>query len=282
MLPTWIKKKKLYSILIKYWDVYMIKCTYKRTTGDSLRAFKGKHRGQRCFIIGNGPSLRAEDLDKLKGEVCFASNMIYKIYDKTEWRPTYYCNSDGRILTKMMADQQFWDNGAQISFFQIRCRDLFKPIKLDKILFYNLVEPKNIQKPAKFSKDISKVVYDTYTVTYIMMQIAYYMGFRKIYLLGIDHNYANTVDLSGNYRSKKIKDHFYSGGNADDPIAAQVERMELGYHAAKRFARFRNFQIYNATRGGKLEIFDRVDFNSLFPEEKENENSMFYPNQSQF
>ena len=59
-----------------------------------LIRYKDKHLGQRCFIIGNGPSLKAKDLDKIKGEFSFGANMIYKIFPETNWRPTYYFVED--------------------------------------------------------------------------------------------------------------------------------------------------------------------------------------------
>src|SRR5699024_7865108 len=59
-----------------------------------IEALRNCHKGERCFIIGNGPSLRAEDLDKLKNEITFACNRINLIFDQTDWRPTYYCITD--------------------------------------------------------------------------------------------------------------------------------------------------------------------------------------------
>ena len=55
-----------------------------------LKELKDKYKGQRCFIIGNGPSLTVSDLESLKDEVTFASNRIFKIFDETDWRPDYY------------------------------------------------------------------------------------------------------------------------------------------------------------------------------------------------
>ncbi len=53
-------------------------------------ALRDCHRGRRGFIVGNGPSLRMEDLDRLQSEISFGSNKIYLAFDKTAWRPTYY------------------------------------------------------------------------------------------------------------------------------------------------------------------------------------------------
>lgn len=56
----------------------------------NIKALKNKHKGQRCFIVGSGPSLKVDDLNKLKDEVTFACNKIYLAFNDTSWRPTYY------------------------------------------------------------------------------------------------------------------------------------------------------------------------------------------------
>ena len=66
----------------------------RRKANCTMRELKDKYKGQRCFVIGNGPSLTAEDLNLLKGEVTFASNRIYKMFEQTDWRPTYYAVFD--------------------------------------------------------------------------------------------------------------------------------------------------------------------------------------------
>ena len=48
----------------------------------------------KCFIVGNGKSLKAEDLDLLHGHASFGLNRIHMIYDQTDWRPTYLCYFD--------------------------------------------------------------------------------------------------------------------------------------------------------------------------------------------
>ena len=59
-----------------------------------IRGYRDAYQGQRCFIIGNGPSLRVADLDRLKGEFSIASNSIYRLFGDTAWRPTMYTAHD--------------------------------------------------------------------------------------------------------------------------------------------------------------------------------------------
>lgn len=60
--------------------------------GWRLRQYKDKHKNDICFILGNGPSLQVDDLERLQraGIVTFATNRIYNIFPNTSWRPTYY------------------------------------------------------------------------------------------------------------------------------------------------------------------------------------------------
>lgn len=69
-----------------------------RQTLDVLRELKNIHQGERCFIVGTGPSLSISDLEMLKGEVTFGTNRIYELYNQTNWRPTYYINQDYDLI----------------------------------------------------------------------------------------------------------------------------------------------------------------------------------------
>ena len=71
--------------------------------GKTLSSYKNKYSGKRCFLIGNGPSLKAEDLTKLykNGDITFAFNRVYNIFDDTEWRPKFYISQDEKIVWQM-------------------------------------------------------------------------------------------------------------------------------------------------------------------------------------
>ena len=59
--------------------------------------YKDKHKNERLFLIGNGPSLAETDLNLLKNENTLAMNRISLIYDKNiDWKPTYYLSAPPR------------------------------------------------------------------------------------------------------------------------------------------------------------------------------------------
>ena len=99
------------------------------------------------------------------------------------------------------------------------------------------------------------------------MQLAAYMGFSEIYLLGVDHNYQKTIDLNGNVVvDPNAKDYFCEGYDADikDVVVHDMGNNTRAYMDAKKYCDATGCTtIYNATRGGKLEVFKRVNFDEL-------------------
>lgn len=238
--------------------------TYKklyreRNLADIFTSLKDSELGKRCFIIGNGPSLTPEDLTKLTNEDCFGSNMIFHMFDKTVWRPKYYllidryCPVTSEDINKLEVQNVFigdyyWKH------HQINRNDAI-PLHQHYSAFSNTVS---------FSDDISKCIYITETVSYGLMQIAVYLGYREIILLGFDHNYALEKNKKGAVvQTDKKASHFYTD---EDPnsVIADMNGMTRSYVAFKKYADEHDIIVRNATRGGKLEVFERVDFDSLF------------------
>lgn len=56
-----------------------------------------------------------------------------------------------------------------------------------------------------------------------------------------------------------MKHHFKDYGHADPTFASAGEMMISAYQEAKRYADNNKVKIFNATRGGELEVFDRID-----------------------
>lgn len=233
--------------------------------GIALKRLKNRHKGQRCFIIGNGPSLSATDLDTINrnNEISFAFNRIYHIFDDTDWRPTYYASQDEKILHQSVDSVNGFP--AKIKFIPIerKWHDNIKPLNVQ---YFHLKHRLTDNKP-HFSSDISRFIINSNTVVYTAMQIAVYMGIREIYLIGIDHHFHTSTNNSGDIIiDDNAKDYFSDKYNTDkkDLYIPNMEASTLTYIAAKEFADANNIKIYNATRGGHLEVFPRVDFDTLF------------------
>lgn len=224
-----------------------------------LKKLRNSQKEQRCFIIGNGPSLKVEDLEKLQYEKTFSSHRIYKIYNATSWRPTYYCAQDYNLVLESKADFEK-TNEASMCFLGRFPR--FRYPKIKGFLNLRLKGYDSYPDFPDFSEDISKYIIEGGTVTYMCLQIAVYMGFKEIYLLGVDHNYSVTMDAQGNVkRYNGVKDHFSEDDNLTNiPV---LYKSTKAYEKARIYAEAHGVKIYNATRGGKLEVFERVNFDSL-------------------
>lgn len=223
-----------------------------------LKQFKNIHEGERCFIVATGPSLKMEDLDILHqyGEKTISMNRGYLAFEKTDWRPEYYMVSDWRsikengeeikrlpIKNKFIADtyMEFWRGDVPEGIYRFHAHHV--DISGEKV---------------PFSYELVYGVYNKGTVTYNCIQLAVYLGFTEIYLLGVD------FDFHGDYNSKS--NHFidtYYNENSETSYFWDKESL-ASYEAAKEYADAHGIHIYNATRGGKLEVFERVDFDTLF------------------
>lgn len=233
--------------------------------GKALQKVRNAHAGRRCFIIGNGPSLNAADLEKLKenGEITFAFNRIYHIFDQTSWRPTYYVSQDQKMLAGCAADVEKIQ--AEIKFIPAEM-DWYEDIHIKGIQPFHIVN-RDVGDYPDFSEDIAKCVVNSKTVVYSAIQIAVYMGIREIYLIGVDHHFHTSINDKGEIIvDPTAKDYFCAAYNQDktDLYIPNTDKSTLTFAAAKRYADSHGIKIYNATRGGKLEVFERVDFDSLF------------------
>ena len=134
-----------------------------------LRKFKDIHRGESCFIVGNGPSLRAEDLEILhkKNIPCFAFNRIYLMFDKTNWRPTYYVSQDEKTLLNCINEVNMLD--LKYKFIPLKLK-YYNNIRINKALYFNSEEG-YVDGKYEFSKDVSQIVKLSTTVAHTAAHI---------------------------------------------------------------------------------------------------------------
>lgn len=235
-----------------------------------LYGYMNKYNGERCFVIGNGPSLRASDLDTLKNEYTFGSNMIYKIYDQTSWRPTFHASID------LICAQQLSNEYKR----HISC-----PLFTNQTVYNVLQEkPKDtifVRDYFRKSHPVSKRFLSYYypsgaTVTAFILELAIFMGFREIYLLGVDctNTFGANAHFTDDYVSKEITEkdisRIYKELNRTNTKtsveAAAGYSIDMSIRAYKKidtFSKTKGTTIYNATRGGALEVFERVDFDEI-------------------
>lgn len=230
-----------------------------------IRKLKDRHRGARCFIIGNGPSLTARDLSKLSesGEVSFAFNRIFHMFTQTDWRPTYFMSEDEKMLEGSVD---------KINGIDLNCKFVpaqakyYHDIHVDRAIHYKMIYQKSDVFRRLFSSNCAAGIHAGSTVVYSAMQMAAYMGVSEIYLLGVDHNFNKSVNNKGEIIiDPSVKDYFCKDYNADkeDLYIPNTENSTQTYLDAKYHLDQMGVKVFNATRGGKLEVFERVDFDRL-------------------
>lgn len=246
---------------------------YDDEMAEKIRAFKDIHKGKRCFVIGNGPSLRLEDLETLgnAGDISFACNMICNCFDKTEWRPWYYFMLDTELIKRIEQEADVMEKiagGCKTFFIRKNVNTAVWAAAFgEKLKIFNHVLPPSRDRVC-FSDDCSQRVYAGDTVTYAMLQMAVYMGIKELYLIGMDNMYSKELNEKGEIVVHSgVKNHADILNNYDMKElegAPPMVMSQMAYKAAGKYAKENGIQIYNATRGGALETFQRVDFDTLF------------------
>lgn len=233
--------------------------------GKMLGTLKDIHGNRRCFIVGNGPSLAIRDLDILleQEEISFAFNRIYHIFDKTLWRPTYYISQDHKMLSGCYRDIERMSTGKKFIPAEMKW---YYGVDMNGVDYFHIVNSEENDKPA-FSDNIARYVVNSKTVVFTAIQFAVYMGIKEIYLIGVDHHFHTSINSKGEIVvDPNAKDYFSEDYNKDKEslYIPNTDLSTLTYIAAKEYSDAHGIKIYNSTRGGKLEVFPRVDFDSLF------------------
>jgi hypothetical protein len=241
-----------------------------------LENIHGVYAGKRCFIMGNGPSLNKMDLEFFKDEIVWGSNRCYLLFDQISWRPNFYTAVDTRVVP---------DNAEEINGLSNELNDtvFFFPsdYRYSKILksnknvywFKQIILNDNNLPFTMFSTNVDDFIYSVRTVTITALQLAVFLGFNPIYLIGCDTSYQVPKSVkfeNGNsdllISTKNDPNHFSpeyfgEGKKWHDP---HVDRMIFHYKQAKKVCDEIGVKVYNATVGGNLEVFPRVDYRTLF------------------
>lgn len=227
-----------------------------------LAAYRQRHTGQRCFIIGNGPSLKQTDLSKLQGEFTFGLNRLYLLFPELGFQTTYLVSVNELVLEQCAAEMA---ELALPRFLTWRARRWFgdKPAQDPRLMFLD----SDFTGDEDFSGEATGRLFEGFTVTYVALQLAFYMGFSEAILIGVDHSFttqgpANTTVVSQGDDPNHFAPGYFGKGfrwqlpDLDGSERAYLLAREAYPHAGRR--------VVDATVGGKLQIFPKADYLSLF------------------
>ena len=201
---------------------------------------------KRCLIIGNGPSLNDIPDKFLDMYPTFGSNRVYLRFD-----PIYYACVNPLVI------QQYSYEIAQmqsVKFIRASLSDMVP----------NSIKLHSISKSV-FSYEPLKYIYEGYTVTYVLMQIAYSMNYDEVGLVGVDHRYI--FDGRPNQKliaTEKDPNHFDPSYFADGSAwnAPDLVKSEESYYLARAAYEMDGRRIVNLTPGSALDVFDREEWQS--------------------
>lgn len=210
---------------------------------------KNKYESKKCFIVATGPSLQVQDLLVLNQQKIFTFGVNGVLKLKEQWEPNAFVAIDADFLEKNKKD--IIENNSMYKFISDVNTFYVNELLCDYYQLHCITSPLSVMP--NIPEDIENKINAGVTVTFVALQIAMYMGFKEIYLLGVDCNY-----LKGSKQNYFFKDEVID--NKDHNVYSMI----LDYQAVRKYAEKNGIKIFNATRGGALEVFPRVDFDSLF------------------
>lgn len=224
-----------------------------------LEELKNKHKGERCFVIATGPSLRLDDILRLKDEYTFAVNTIFELFEKTTWRPSYYVLVDPEHQKRLQKNHILdFDSFATENCILCSINKKISKGMNNIYLHINFLDHVyNFGKSTKFkySDNLVYGFYDNNSVTQDSLMLAMYMGFSEIYLLGADNNYLGK------------KQHFTITEN--EPIHSDKRALLIqqanddAYKFVSEVAKKKGVSIINITRGGNVNVFERKNIEEV-------------------
>jgi len=225
---------------------------------ERLAALKDTHEGERCFILGNGPSLRRTDLSRLKGEFTFGLNRIYLLFPELGFATSCLVSVNDLVLEQCAGEIQALPIPKYLTW---RSRGWFPDGPQTVFVDTDFTGPED------FAQDLSARVFEGFTVTYVALELAFYMGFAQAILIGVDHNFvtagqANQAVISqGDDPNHFSPNYFGAGFKWQLP---DLQGSERAYALARAAYAAAGRQVLDATVGGRLTLFPKVDYNALF------------------
>lgn len=249
--------------------------------------FKGIHKGERCFIIGNGPSLKTQDLTKLKNEYVFTCNQLMRNPVFPELKSNYHFWADPTFfhldpnkpedheLLQVMLNVNTPDN-KPVNFFAQEGFEFAQRLALQEKLdlrFY--VHRLELTEDYKNGIHFEKFVPNLHTVVHYAVAMAIYMGFAEIYLLGCDCTNvitaANTRLQDGNgaeYAYKITENEKKRMMGRNENILMEDELCSFynvfrGYRILNKICQENGIKMYNCTSGGLLDCVERKKYEEI-------------------
>jgi hypothetical protein len=160
-------------------DLEAVMDPVRRATIRNIKKFRNKYQGERCFVIGNGPSLQKTDMTKLRNEYTFGLNRIYLMFEELGFSTSFFVSINDLVIEQSSSEIQVLKIPRFVSW---RSRKWLMPQDDLFFLYSTYTGP-------KFAKNAASRLWEGATVTYVALQLAYYFGFSEVILIGVDHSF---------------------------------------------------------------------------------------------
>ena len=226
-----------------------------------LHSLWDSHEGQRCFIVGNGPSINQTDLRPLAGEYTFLMNRGTLLLKRVPgWKPSYWVSVNPYVIRDY--GQESYRTLPRDTIAFLPKNQWLAHRNWENTIWIDTSEPR-----VRFATDCLRLIREGHTVTNVALQLAFHMGFEEVYLIGIDHVFKTIahpnamVDQRGSDVNHFDPNYFADGTEWQ---MADLEKSEESYRLARDTFEAYGRVVRNATVGGRLEVFERVDYTKLF------------------
>lgn len=226
------------------------------TINSRLTRFRDLHKGERCVIVCNGPSLNDMDLSPLRDEIVFGLNKIHLGLETFGFYPRYLLAVNDKVIEQSL---DAYRSMTAIKFISDRAAHL---LPQDAWTYH--IHTTDLSE--RFYPDITQGVREGHTVTHAALQVAYYMGFQEVVIIGMDHRFdsvgpANSDQLMVGPDPNHFTPDYFGGQRWDAP---NLEESEISYRAALGVFQAENRRIVDATLGGACDIFPKIPFTDIF------------------
>lgn len=282
-----LKFLKDFKIWLNNTRISLVKRSRLRNVWGALNAnheLENIHKGKRCFVIGNAPSLNTQDLSVLKDEIVLTVNQISRNKQFKSLNTNYHFwadpgffkenskEGDKELLEVMMSVNT--EGNRPICFFPLEAKEFVTDKKLDQVLNVRYFVPGHILFDQYKKIDFSGMIPGMNTVVQYAIMLGIYMGCTEIYLLGCDCtgilSYIETKTDSGNFeyaydisQAEAERMKAMLGGVSCEQTFYGWAKIFEGYRLLGEYCKQKGVQLINVTNGGILDCLPRKKFENV-------------------
>jgi len=260
------------------WQRLILRSVY-RSQGVDVSAnveLKNRHQGERCFVMGNGPSLGKQDLSPLADEITIGANSFYKHRDSRRVDLRYLCVGDASFMEDRPEALE-WHRILELE--HPHAEYLYHPDARHIIKRHDLYRGRTVRWFHRgVPTDQLDLVHCDLTLplntgmntgTLLSIPLAIYMGCTEIYLLGFDCNWLDDYTGSYHFYDEHVQFPEFDSLAADERWPRYEDQLVIaqrdfeGHRLLAQYAQRNGIKIVNATGSGRLDTYPRVAYEKL-------------------